>query len=258
MEKRYSNIDDLFRDKFKDFELYPPDHIWDNIKQQIKVTGKDKSGKGLSNGSIIGITIILVISSIVAFYLLQTNTGYTFKNEKNEIRQSTGTIYNNSTPRSATLTSQDINKTLPDNNSSDPKALKAKNRQKLSEKPASNIDSNIPKGKANLTVSSSAGDINVYSGVKTSQEITNPGFTTGSPLQATSVPEKQILPELQNHLLPGLLTTIMMNLIKSLRNQQLLTALKNFHQACQLYLLTYAATMAKKGAGCLDCISLLK
>ena len=181
MEKRYSNIDDLFRDKFKDFELYPPDHIWDNIKQQIKVTGKDKSGKGLSNGSIIGITIILVISSIVAFYLLQTNTGYTFKNEKNEIRQSTGTIYNNSTPRSATLTSQDINKTLPDNNSSDPKALKAKNRQKLSEKPASNIDSNIPKGKANLTVSSSAGDINVYSGVKTSQEITNPGFTTGSP-----------------------------------------------------------------------------
>ena len=75
MVKKYSNIDDLFRDKFKDFELYPPDHIWENIKKQVQGSGAGKAGRSISNGGIIGITILLIITSLFTIYLLQGTSG---------------------------------------------------------------------------------------------------------------------------------------------------------------------------------------
>jgi hypothetical protein len=70
--KNYSNIDDLFRDKFEKFELDPPDYIWDKVKQQIPKSGTGNHGGNFSTGGIIGITILLIITSIFTIYLLSS------------------------------------------------------------------------------------------------------------------------------------------------------------------------------------------
>jgi hypothetical protein len=89
MNKNYSNIDDLFRDKFKDFELYPPDHIWENIKQNVHGKGQGNKGTSFSKGGIAGITIILILTGIFTIYLLRNTSD---KSDNTKIN------YNNQTP----------------------------------------------------------------------------------------------------------------------------------------------------------------
>jgi hypothetical protein len=100
MVKKYSNIDELFRDKFKDFELYPPDHIWKKIKQQVQGSGVGKAGRSFSNGGIIGITLFLIITSLITIYLLQSTSGKDSDHELKVTNQNLGGSLN-STPRSA-------------------------------------------------------------------------------------------------------------------------------------------------------------
>ncbi|MCD4746061.1 MAG: hypothetical protein K8R58_07165 [Bacteroidales bacterium] len=66
MNKQYKNIDELFKDKFKDFELDPPDHIWKNIKENIP----NKGNNFLSKGGITAISIIILTVSLFTFLLL--------------------------------------------------------------------------------------------------------------------------------------------------------------------------------------------
>ena len=70
MSEKYKNIDDLFRDKFKDFELDPPEHVWENIKQNIQGSGGASSGNGFTKGGITGISIILIVAGIFTLYQL--------------------------------------------------------------------------------------------------------------------------------------------------------------------------------------------
>ena len=70
MSEQYKNIDDLFRDKFKDFELDPPEHVWENIKQNIQGSGGAASGSSFTKGGIAGISIILLITGIFTLYQL--------------------------------------------------------------------------------------------------------------------------------------------------------------------------------------------
>lgn len=84
MSDNYKHIDDLFRDKFKDFEHDPPDHVWSNIKTQIHGTGRGGNGGNLTNGGIYGITIILILSSILTWYLLSSSS-----NDNNQIPNNT-------------------------------------------------------------------------------------------------------------------------------------------------------------------------
>lgn len=74
MSDQYKNMDDLFRDKFKDFELDPPDHIWGNIKTQIGDSGKGGNGGNSNKGGIYGISIIFIVAGILTWYLLSSST----------------------------------------------------------------------------------------------------------------------------------------------------------------------------------------
>ena len=74
MSDKYKHIDDLFRDKFKDFELDPPDHVWGNIKQQMHGSGNGGNGSNFKNGGIYGISIILIVAGILSWYLLSSST----------------------------------------------------------------------------------------------------------------------------------------------------------------------------------------
>jgi len=105
MVKKYSNIDDLFRDKFENFELYPPDHIWDNVKQQIPKSGSGKQGSNFSTGGIIGITILLIITSILTIYLLHNEDKKNIETTTNESNYSSEKQLI-STPRSVKLSEE--------------------------------------------------------------------------------------------------------------------------------------------------------
>jgi hypothetical protein len=73
MSDEYKNIDDLFRDKFKDFELDPPDHIWGNIKTHMHGPGSGGNGSNFNKGGIYGISIILIVTGILSWYLLSSS-----------------------------------------------------------------------------------------------------------------------------------------------------------------------------------------
>lgn len=73
MSKEYKNIDDLFRDKFEDYEVDPPEHIWVNVKAGISGNAGKGSGLNLKNGGIAGITLLLISLGIIGFYLINNS-----------------------------------------------------------------------------------------------------------------------------------------------------------------------------------------
>lgn len=97
MSEENKHIDDLFRGKFKDFELDPPDHVWSNIKTQIQDSGTGGSGGKFPNGGIYSITILLILSSILAWYLLSTSDNGENQIPENNITQSESIDYKSST-----------------------------------------------------------------------------------------------------------------------------------------------------------------
>jgi len=147
MNEKYSNIDDLYRDKFKDFELYPPDHVWENVKKEIGHPNAGKGGQSLSKGGIIGLTILLVVISTLTFYFLQNTIG---RNPAKDIKSSeqSGIPLNKSVPRSVKSDSFDKNEKL---------GLKAKDSgiEKYQDLPT-RFDlvqgKNLPSGKTSLSV----------------------------------------------------------------------------------------------------------
>ncbi|MBN3034630.1 MAG: hypothetical protein JW861_03535 [Bacteroidales bacterium] len=69
MTGQYKNIDDLFRDKFRDFELDPPDHIWENVRREVSGSG---GGTTLSKGGVAGvIAVLIMLGGLVTFLSLR-------------------------------------------------------------------------------------------------------------------------------------------------------------------------------------------
>ena len=75
MIKTYKNIDELFKDKFRDFEVDPPEIVWDNIKQNISDSNSKSSNFG-------GTRIISVIIAIISAALITSY--FIFDGDKNE------------------------------------------------------------------------------------------------------------------------------------------------------------------------------
>jgi len=73
MSNEYKNIDDLFRNKFENFEPKPPEHVWKNIKTQISDNRGAAGKNGLSNGSLSIISILLISVGLLSSFLLINN-----------------------------------------------------------------------------------------------------------------------------------------------------------------------------------------
>ena len=73
MSKEYKNIDDLFRDKFDDFEVDPPDYIWENVKSKMGGNSDNGSGFNLNKSGIAGLTLLFVTVGIVTFFLINNS-----------------------------------------------------------------------------------------------------------------------------------------------------------------------------------------
>jgi hypothetical protein len=73
MSKRYSNMDDFFRDRFRNFEPEPPDYIWENIWRKISGNGPDHPGRHFKKGGIAGITTILILVGFITIYQFTNN-----------------------------------------------------------------------------------------------------------------------------------------------------------------------------------------
>jgi len=70
MRQGYKNIDDLFRSEFKDFELDPPEHIWENVKSSIPSAGSSKPFYRSRYGGIIGLSSVLILAGLFSLYYL--------------------------------------------------------------------------------------------------------------------------------------------------------------------------------------------
>lgn len=151
MSEKYSNIDDLYRDKFKDFELYPPDHIWENIRKEIGNPGPGKGGTTWPKGGIIGITILLIVISSLTFYFLQNTVGRNPVNEIKSIEQS-GNHLNKSIPRTVKTDKSSIkeNSDQQDSNSEIAKSQNLAKRFEIGD------NKNLPSGKTSLNIDKSS------------------------------------------------------------------------------------------------------
>ncbi len=67
MNQGYKNIDDLFRSEFKDFELDPPEHVWENVKHSIPGSGRNNPFYRFRYGGIIGLSSILILAGLFSF-----------------------------------------------------------------------------------------------------------------------------------------------------------------------------------------------
>lgn len=147
MSDQYKNMDDLFRDKFKDFELDPPDHVWGNIKTQMHGPG---NGGNLTNGGIYGITIILILSTVLTWYLLSSSSNKNYQVPEDKITQVDDTEYKSSTRTMAI--NHDIAKESRKNNSN--KSINTSSIPKNKQKPRFDISepATITRGKTSLIV----------------------------------------------------------------------------------------------------------
>jgi hypothetical protein len=123
MSRKYSNIDDLFRDKFKDFELNPPDHIWEHINKKIKSGNGSNPGKPFTRGGIFGISTIIILIGLFSLYQLSNDANnYQSKGlaepETIAYNNLPGTEHENANPQNDIITRGDGNKSKKNNKSS--------------------------------------------------------------------------------------------------------------------------------------------
>jgi len=104
MNRKYSNIDDLFRDKFKDFEFNPPDHIWENVWQKITGGGNNNPGKIFTNGGIAGISVIIILIGLFSLYQFR-NVANHFQTKG--LAESQVIAYNSNSPELVTMESNE-------------------------------------------------------------------------------------------------------------------------------------------------------
>lgn len=63
-------MDDLFRDKLKDFEVNPPEYVWEKVQEKMPKNPGKGGGKSLRNGGIAGTALILILTGILSFSLI--------------------------------------------------------------------------------------------------------------------------------------------------------------------------------------------
>lgn len=73
MRTKYNNIDDLFRDKFDNFEVDPPDYVWDNIKSGMGGPAGKGKGSFLKGGGFAGITLILLSIGLITLLFMNNS-----------------------------------------------------------------------------------------------------------------------------------------------------------------------------------------
>ena len=73
MNRKYNNIDDLFRDKFDNYEVDPPDYVWENVKTRIGNNNGNGGTTRLGKGGITGITLLAIAIGIASFFLMNNN-----------------------------------------------------------------------------------------------------------------------------------------------------------------------------------------
>ena len=148
MSDKYKHIDDLFRDKFKDFELDPPDHVWSNIKQQMHGSGNGGKGSNFKNGGIYGISIILIIAGILSWYLLSSST-----EDNKQVPIIKNTQVEDTEYKSSTRTLAINSDTEKDQNFSDnPIGITSKNKRKQKTRFDISEPAEVDEGKASLLV----------------------------------------------------------------------------------------------------------
>lgn len=106
MSDKYKNIDDLFKDQFKDFELDPPEHVWGNIKGQIPGPGNGGKSGMFKNGGIFGLSIFLILAGILSWYLLNSSSENSAQIQVIESTQATESDYISS-PRNIDINSNE-------------------------------------------------------------------------------------------------------------------------------------------------------
>ncbi|MCF8368508.1 MAG: PorT family protein [Bacteroidales bacterium] len=84
MSKNYKNIDDLFRDKFENFEFDPPEHVWENIKSSIAGNKGGTPSKGGSGKGLAGISLIIIVAGMFSAFLLNYDTPNRENNNQSE------------------------------------------------------------------------------------------------------------------------------------------------------------------------------
>ncbi|GAB4314694.1 MAG: hypothetical protein Kow00127_05930 [Bacteroidales bacterium] len=74
MKEQFDHIDQLFRERFADFEAEPPKHVWENVHREIN------SGKGGNGAILAGFTLVLVTIGALLVYLLSNSFTYETQN----------------------------------------------------------------------------------------------------------------------------------------------------------------------------------
>ena len=148
MSSKYKHIDDLFRDKFRDFEPDPPDHVWDNIRQQIDGSGKGGNGNKFKKGGIYGVSIILILAGLLSWYLLSSSADDNKQVPVTNNYQSEGTGYKSKT-RKVAINSEEKGEQDVSENAVD---LSSQNKRKQNSRFDISRPAEVSEGKTSLLV----------------------------------------------------------------------------------------------------------
>lgn len=149
MSKEYKNIDDLFKDKFENFEVDPPDYLWDKVKSGIPGNSDKGSGFKFNNGGIAGLTLILITLGFLSFFIV--NNSFVINDEEGFNKQTIQVVHEsellaehlpeNNNPQTKEIISPDIKDAEKENVSSKSKEKK-KDKEKKYRVKASNPNRN--------------------------------------------------------------------------------------------------------------------
>jgi hypothetical protein len=73
MSEEYKHMDDLFRERFGNFEVEPPAHVWENVKSGIASSNGGKTGGKPFMGGITGISLLIITIGIASFFILSNS-----------------------------------------------------------------------------------------------------------------------------------------------------------------------------------------
>lgn len=73
MSTKFKNIDDLFKDKFENFEVDPPDYIWNDIKSGMGGPKGNNGNNFLKRGGIAGLTVLLISVGVISSLFLNNS-----------------------------------------------------------------------------------------------------------------------------------------------------------------------------------------
>jgi|GEM_PF-1628242 len=65
--QHYNNIDELFRDRFSNFEVEPPERVWQNVSKTIS-SGPGINPGWMMKGGIWGLSVVVILLSVLSYY----------------------------------------------------------------------------------------------------------------------------------------------------------------------------------------------